>query len=122
MRKFAVLLTALLVACSSPSSQAPAPESTAVVVVKNQAWELMRVYVLDANAPGTPFRIGEVEAGQTRRLLVRVHPGVDIRFLYVPLADSRTYTTEPVELQAGDELDLHIESYLPFSSIFLVRR
>lgn len=121
MRKLLTTLALLgALGCGSGSGPNPAPENVAVVVVKNQAFDLMRVYAIEGNS-STPARIGEVEAGQTRRLLVRVHPGIELRFMFSPLGGSKTWVTDAVLLNPGAVLELHIENYLPFSAIFQVR-
>lgn len=120
------LLAALLIfanlACSPPESAAARPErQTAVAIVKNVNWSMMRVYVFEGSSP-VPYRICTVESETTARCVVRLRAGTPVRFMYSPLARSAdSYITEDVYLLPGDTLRLNIQQYLPFSSIFLSR-
>lgn len=118
MKRMIMAVLAALCACGHMTT--PTPATAGVAVVKNESFDLMRVYLVFGTS-STPIRLGTVEAQQRGTFHFALQSGVDYRFLYAPLAKDGTYITEAITLQPGDTVELHIANYLPFSSIWLRR-
>lgn len=86
----------------------------AVFRVKNENWNLIRVYLSENGNP--PFRIGSVDATRTESFRVPIHGGASYIVVVVPLAGS-PFATEPIVVFNGDTLNVRVANYLPFTSI-----
>lgn len=108
--------------CANPIVQrSTVPVTTArfvedgTVVVRNDNWSLMRVYMsTNGNAP---VRLGTVETMRREVFKFRVVPGATYLFTLMPLAGSTGYTTDGVSVDSGDTISLYIANHLPFSTV-----
>lgn len=113
-RAFIAGLAALVVAgCGAPAGSAPRPaEPAAVVVVENQAWVDVDVFVMYG---GTRSRLGMVTGNSERRFTLRpavVGGGRDVRFLADPVGSDRTALSFEIYVAPGQEVRLTIPSRL----------
>jgi len=108
--RFAALLV-IAGGCSASAGSAPRPaEPDAVVVVENQAWVDVDVFVVYG---GTRSRLGMVTGNSERRFTLRpavVGRGRDVRFLADPVGSERTAESFEIYVAPGQEVRLTIPS------------
>lgn len=123
LRSF-ILCLALLAGCyGTPTRQidttpVPAVEAisnTAYVVVKNQSWSMVRIYVTEN---GTARRIGSVESFRTERLSFAVANNSRVSFIVSPLASNSPFVTEEIGVVVGATLHLNVQEPIRFTTVY----
>jgi len=113
-----VMLCALL-AMTVPAPATPTADR-ATLAIHNENWEYMRVYASEDG--NSPYRITSVESMQDRKVPLSIHAGSFYCFVLIPLSGHDPYTTECVNVDAGDTLLLTIADHLPYSTLFREHR
>jgi len=115
----ALLASASLAACAPALSQTDEysyRETDATLVVQNNNWTDMTLYVL---RDGTRARIGAVNGlGQARFKLSSALVGGagDIRILADPLGAGERFVSHPLNIMPGQEVRLRLENNIALSS------
>ena len=111
-RRFTIpfMLLALVTGCGprSRSTRPPAASPPTYVVITNQSWLDMNMYVLRSSQR---IRLGTVGANQTTRFRLPAHlvfGATPLRFLADPIGSSRTTSSFEIVVSPGDEVALTI--------------
>jgi hypothetical protein len=104
-----MLLTLVVAACSTRRSNRP-PTATppTYVLITNQSWLDMNMYVLRSSQR---IRLGTVGANQTQRFTLPAHlvfGATPLRFMADPIGSSRTAQSFEIVVSPGDEVTLTI--------------
>ena len=102
----------------SSSRVAAAP----TIRVENRNWSDVVVYALRS---GRRHRLGMVTSMSTARF--RLPSGLamgsgDLQLVADPIGSSRGYTSEPIHLNAGQEISFSVQNHLPMSTISVWNR
>jgi hypothetical protein len=113
-------LALAVIACSQSTRSAgpsgAAPASATTVIVENNNWLDMNVYVLRS---GARLRLGTVPSIATRRFALPAGATIatnDVRLEADPIGSSRSFVSSPIPFIEGDDIIWRLENYLPLSS------
>ena len=103
-----LLFVVIVTACTARSREPAMPQPATTVLVVNQNWLDMNVYVMRS---GERIRLGTVSGGRTQRFeLPRnlIFGITSLRFMVDPIGSSRTGVSYDIPVSAGDEVTLTI--------------
>jgi hypothetical protein len=118
----AIVITTLLVGCSSSRSESPGVmpplDETVQIEVTNNNWSDMTVYVWHGS---TRRRLGIVTTGNTGRfrLPVRLVMMYGLRLEADPIGGSRSYRSQSIQVHGGERVVVSIENRLVLSSLWV---
>lgn len=89
-----------------------------VVVVENRNWQDVTVYALRG---GARVRLGTVTSMQTARFVLSTEMtrSTQFRLMADPVGSSQTFTSDPVRVEPGDQVQWRLANDLVQSAIFV---
>ncbi len=89
-----------------------------VVVVENRNWQDVTVYALRG---GARVRLGTVTSMQTGRFVLSTEMtgSTQLRLMADPVGSLETFTSEPVRVEPGDQVQWRLANQLVQSAIFI---
>ncbi len=89
-----------------------------VVVVENRNWQDVTVYALRG---GARVRLGTVTSMQTARFVLSTEMtgSTQLRLMADPVGSLETFTSEPVRVEPGDQVQWRLANQLVQSAIFV---
>lgn len=126
-----VLSTGVAVAVTGCAQQATSFETgirteQTALRIRNDNWLDVRVYVVSESGAAA-VRVGTVSAASSSvmrlrgRVLQEIRNRGSVRFLLRPLGSRASYTTPPILVQPGDQIQLSVANRLGFSTFFVTR-
>lgn len=99
----------------APSEGPRRADAAAMVTVANNGFHDVTVYVVQS---GMRKRLGTVTGLSQQQFRLRLsHDAADLYLLADPVGGSRTYLSPPVQVRAGEEVDLRLHATLSMSSV-----
>jgi hypothetical protein len=117
--RFLVPALALLLgasACGPPRQPGDSPDAQAegaTLVVQNQSWLDMNVYVLEGASAASRRRLGSVTGNSTGTLRIpgsAVGLGRPLRFVVDPVGSARTASSYEIQVRPGERVTITIPS------------
>ena len=94
--------------------------------IRNDNWLDVRVYLVSESG-AAPIRVGTVSSVSTSvirlrgRVLHEIRNRGTVRFLLRPIGSRASYTTQPMLVNPGDQIQLSVASRLVYSTSFVTR-
>ncbi|HEY0673672.1 MAG TPA: hypothetical protein VGD27_15445 [Longimicrobiales bacterium] len=112
----AVAATALA-ACAPATEQAGlgSPESQTTLVVENNNWSEMVIYVMRGAARSRLGSVGSMSSAQFRITDTMVNGLGEVRIMADPVGSEKTYTSPVINVVPGARVDLKLQNHLAIS-------